>query len=150
VSIKFSDDQGQTWSSEIALAPAPPPTGTKRWWPVVSVEPGGNVDVVYYDSQETVIGTSCNRGRRVGPAVSLVDTFWVQSTDGGATFASPVKVSTATSNWCTTVSNIVPNFGDYIGSFSGGNHVFPAWADGRNGVPDVFTAPILGTGQSGK
>ena len=147
VFVKFSDDQGQTWSSETPLAPTPPPTGVKRWWPAVSVEPGGNVDVVYYESQETSIGTSCNRGRRQGPAVSLVDTFWVQSTDGGTTLASPTKVSTATSNWCTTVSNIVPNFGDYIGSFSGGNHLFPAWADGRNGVPDVFTAAILGSGK---
>ncbi len=147
VFVKFSDDQGQTWSAEVPLAATPPPTGIKRWWPVVSVEPGGNVDVVYYESQEKSIGTTCNRGGRIGPAVSLVDTFWAQSTNGGTSFASPIKVSTATSNWCTTVSNITPNFGDYIGSFSGGNHVFPAWADGRNGVPDVFEAPILGAGK---
>ena len=149
VFVEFSDDQGQTWSPAIGLAPAPPSTGIKRWWPVVSVESGGNVDVVYYESQETSIGTSCNRGGRKGPAVSLVNTIWVQSIDGGSTFALPTTVSTATSNWCTTVSNITPNFGDYIGNFSGGNHLFPVWADGRNGVPDVFTAPILGAGKSG-
>ena len=151
--VTFSDDQGNTWSTPAPLAPSVPATGLKRWWPVVTVEPGGNVDVVYYESQETTVSPanlcSPNVGgrRRAGFANSLVDTFWVQSTDGGSTFSAPTKVTTATTNWCTTVSNITPNFGDYIGSVSGGNHVFPTWADGRNGVPDVFTAPILGAGK---
>jgi hypothetical protein len=120
---------------------------------VVTVEPGGNVDIVYHESQETTVNPanlcSPNLGgiRRAGLANSLVDTFWVQSTDGGSTFSAPTKVTTATTNWCTTVSNIRPNFGDYIGSVSGGNHLNPTWADGRNGVPDVFTAPILGAGK---
>jgi hypothetical protein len=150
VSVTFSDDRGATWSTPTPLAPAVPATGVKRFWPVVSVEPGGNVDVVYYESQEqpTTSNPTCNVGvgggvRRVGTANSLVNTFWVQSLDGGSTFSAPLKVSTATSNWCTTATNIRPNFGDYIGSASGGNHIFPTWADGRNGVPDTFYATIL-------
>lgn len=151
--VTFSDNQGNTWSTPAPLAPSVPATGLKRWWPVITVEPGGNVDVVYYESQETTVspanlcGPNVGGRRRAGFANSLVDTFWVQSTDGGNTFSAPTKVTTATTNWCTTVSNITPNFGDYIGSVSGGNHVFPTWADGRNGVPDVFTAPILGAGK---
>jgi hypothetical protein len=153
VYLSFSDDQGNTWSTPTALAPAVPATGLKRWWPVVTVEPGGSVDVVYYESQEVTVNPAnlCrpNVGgiRRAGFANSLVDTFWVQSTNGGKTFSPPTRVTTATTNWCTTVSNITPNFGDYIGSASGGNRVIPTWADGRNGVPDVFTAPILGAGK---
>jgi hypothetical protein len=81
---------------------------------------------------------------RVGSANSLVDTFRVQSADGGNIFSAPVKVTTVTSNWCTTVSDIFPNFGDYIGGASGANHAFPIWADGRNGIPDTFFAPIKG------
>ena len=118
----------------------------------MTVESGGNVDVVYYESQETPVAsnpfctiTVATGLRRRGSANSLVDTFWTQSTNGGSTFGAPVKVSTATTNWCTTASNIRPNFGDYIGSVSGGNRTIPAWADGRGGVPDVFTAPILGS-----
>lgn len=150
VFLIHSDDQGNTWSTPIALAPSVPATGVKRWWPVVTVEPGGNVDVVYYESQETTVTPAnlCSPRvgalRRAGFANSLVDTFWVQSTDAGNTFSAPTRVTTATTNWCTTVSNITPNFGDYIGSVSGGNRLNPSWADGRNGVPDVFTAPILG------
>jgi len=86
--------------------------------------------------------------RRRGAANSLVDTFWVQSTDGGESFSKPMLVTSATSNWCTAVSNIRPNFGDYIGSVSGGNQIIPVWHDGRNGVPDVFAAPILGAGKT--
>jgi len=155
VFVKFSDDLGLTWSSAVPVAPAPPSTGLKRWWPVVTIEPGGNVDVIYYESNEipTASNPTCNIGlggvlRRRGTANSLVDTFWAQSTTGGASFNAPVKVTTATSNWCTVASNIRPNFGDYIGSASGGNLVLPTWADGRNGVPDTFFAQILGAGKS--
>lgn len=157
VFIKYSDDQGLTWSSAVPVAPGPPATGLKRFWPVVSVEPGGNVDVVYYESQEGPVDASpfctINVGgtlRRRGSANSLVDPFWAQSTNGGAIFRTPLRVSTATTNWCTTVSNIRPNFGDYIGSFSGGNRTPALWADGRNGVPDVFFAHILGAGRSSR
>lgn len=160
VYVTHSDDQGLTWSTPVPAAPAPPGTGVKRFWPVVTVEPGGNVDVIYYESQEVQATSSptdveCrprvqggSRQRRAGFVSSLVNTFWAQSKDGGATFVSPVLVSTATSNWCTAVSNIRPNFGDYIGSAAGGNRVFPFWADGRNGVPDAFSANILGAGKS--
>jgi hypothetical protein len=157
--VSFSDDRGSTWSTPTRIAPAVPANGVKRMWPVPTVEPGGNVDIIYYESQETptssnpecVVDLSFFGASfftfRVGPRNSLVDTFWVQSTDGGLTFSAPVKVSTATSNWCTTATDLIPNFGDYISSFSIGNHVFATWADGRNGVPDTFHAVILGSGK---
>ncbi len=155
VFVKHSDDQGATWSAALPLAAAPPATGLKRWWPVVSVEPGGNVGVVYYESRETTVasGSFCvvNVGgglRRRGAAHSLVDTFWARSIDGGVTFEAPIGLSTATTDWCTTVSNIRPNFGDYIGSYSGGDRVLATWADGRNGVPDTFFAAGLGAGKA--
>ncbi|HKW75733.1 MAG TPA: hypothetical protein VJN64_09430 [Terriglobales bacterium] len=155
VFLKFSDDQGQTWSNAIALAPAPPATGVKRWWPVVNVEPSGNVDVIFNQSLEQPVasGALCtiNVGggiRRQGTAHSLVDIYWVQSTNGGSAFGSPVKASSATNDWCTAASNITPNFGDYIGSFSGGNRVFAAWGDSRSGAVDVEAVPILGAGKS--
>ncbi len=150
--ISFSDDQGLTWSTPTPLATPVPPTGVKRMWPVPSVEPGGTVDVVYYQSQEapTPLNPECVENLdftnffRVGPANSLVDTFRVQSVTGGKTFSAPVKVTTATSNWCTTATDVVPNFGDYIGGASGANSALPIWADGRNGIPDTFFAPVKG------
>lgn len=155
VFLKYSDDQGQTWSSAIALAATPAATGVKRFWPVVTVEPSGAVDVAYNESLEQTVtsGALCtiNVGgglRRQGPAHSLVDTYWVQSVNGGSTFGSRLKVSSATTDWCTSASNIRPNFGDYIGSFSGGNRAIPAWGDGRSGAVDVESAPVLAAGKS--
>jgi hypothetical protein len=152
VYITHSDDRGATWSTPVALAS--PPTGTmKRWWPVVKVEPGGNVDVIYLQSPETSTGSQCimpldDGAVRVGPASSLVDTYWVQSTNFGSSFRAPTRVSSATSNWCSAVSDVFPNFGDYISGFATGNHVYAVWGDGRNGVPDTFDAVILGAGKS--
>ncbi len=156
--VAFSDDGGLTWNTPQPVAPAPPATGTKRIWPVVSVEPGGRVNVVYYESQDRHTSADpnaieCNVSlggglRRVGTASSRVDTFSAQSDDGGASFSTPLKVTSATTNWCTAVSNIRPNFGDYIGSTSGGNRAMAAWADGRNGVPDAFYATVFGHAKS--
>ena len=153
--ISHSDDKGQTWSTPVGIAPTPPASGVKRFWPVVTVEPGGNVDVVFYQSQEAPTSSNpfcsirfSSSLRRRGTANSLVNTFWAQSLDGGNTFPTLLQVTTATSNWCTAVSNVTPNFGDYIGSAAGGNHVFPVWADGRNGVPDTFYATLQGAGKS--
>ncbi len=154
--LSFSDDHGATWSTPKAIAPSVPSTGVKRWWPTVSVEPGGNVDIVYYESLEAGLTPSstdieCNRSlqggrRRAGTAVSLVDTFWARSSDGGQTFKPPVRVSDVSTNWCQVVSNIIPNMGDYIFGVSGANTVLPVWADGRAGVPDTFYATGLGAG----
>jgi hypothetical protein len=159
VFVSLSDDKGLTWTPGGTVAPAPPATGVKRWWPVVNVEPSGTVDVVYYESQETttVSNPFCTIRvggglRRRGTANSLVNTFWAQSLDGGNTFQGapsfPMQMSTATSNWCTAASNIRPNFGDYIGATFGGNKVLATWGDGRNGVPDTFYATGLGAGKS--
>lgn len=149
--ISFSDDRGLTWSAPTPIAPPVPADGVKRMWPVPSVEPGGRVNVIYYESQETSGGNpECiediefTNVFRVGPANSLVDTLWVQSNDGGSTFGTPLRVTTTTSNWCTTASDIFPNFGDYIGAASGADRVFPVWADGRNGIVDTFFAPVKG------
>ncbi len=154
----FSDDQGQTWSTPAPLGGPVLPTTVKRWWPTVSVEPGGVVNVVYYEEHEQQVTPNptdieCNVSiggglRRKGTLSSLVDTFWVRSLDGGQTWEAPIRVTTATTNWCTVVSNVRPNMGDYIGSTSGGNRVLATWADGRNGVPDTFFAAGLGAGKS--
>jgi hypothetical protein len=85
---------------------------------------------------------------RRGTASSLVDTWWVQSHDGGATFGAPVRVSSQTSNWCLAayqgVGGLYSNFGDYLGVDTGGNRTFALWPDGRNGFSDVFFAEVKG------
>jgi hypothetical protein len=151
VFITFSDDVGLTWSSPTPLAAEPPPTGLKRWWPVVTADSHGTVAVVYYESQEVTVQTNpiCtvkfNRTgtlRRMGQANSLVNTYVAISEDGGLSFGTPVRVSTATSNWCTSQWNVFPNFGDYIGSVRAQDQVLATWADSRNGPVDTFFSPV--------
>jgi hypothetical protein len=151
VLVKYSDDLGLTWSAAIPVAPTPPPAGLKRWWPVVTGDPSGVVEVVYYESQEASVpaNPTCtirfNRAgtrRRQGPANSLVNTFIATSQDGGLSFDPPVRVSTATSNWCTSRWDAFPNFGDYIGSVRALDRVLATWADSRNGPVDTFFAPV--------
>jgi hypothetical protein len=141
--LTFSDDRGVTWSDPTPITPPVPATRVKHLWPVVSVEPSGAVDVTYYESQEVPVsdgsrctvrvgGTTNSPLYRTGFAHSLVNTFWVQSLDGGMTFTAPVSLSSATSDWCATFSNVTPNYGDYIGSVSIAGKVLATWADGRN------------------
>ncbi|MBI4171987.1 MAG: hypothetical protein HY511_04440 [Actinobacteria bacterium] len=158
--VSYSDDKGLTWSTPTAIAPAVPATGVKRLWPDVMVEPGGNVSVIYYESLEQQATASptdieCRPAlggglRRAGVVSSLVDTYWVRSHDGGATWLAPIKLSGATSNWCTALFNIRPNFGDYIGGTATANGLIASWADSSGGaVPvDTFVAAGAGAGKA--
>lgn len=155
--ITYSDDHGATWSAPKELAPPVPPTGVKRFWPTVSVRPGGDVDVVFMESQEKQAtpdptDIECNMptgvGRRIGLVSSLVDAYWVQSRDGGDTFSEPLRISEQTTNWCTTFyvfsNGVFSNLGDYIGTASVGNRTYALFPDGRNGFSDVFFTEIKG------
>ncbi len=128
VYLRSSDDGGASWSAPTLVAGG----GDEliQFWPVVSCnQSDGTVDITYYESDESVPG-------------SLVDVFYAGSSDGGATFSAPLRVTEVSTNWGATATNIRPNFGDYIGHVSKSNRVMVTWADGRNGVPDVFYATI--------
>jgi hypothetical protein len=157
--LMYSDNQGRSWSTPAAIAPALPATGVKRIWPTATVRPSGDVDVVYLESRETQVtpdptDVECNvqigNGLfRQGPLSSLVNTYWIQSHDGGATFSPPLRVSSVTSNWCkaafTFTGALYSNFGDYIAAESTDNRTFTAWPDERNGFSDVYFATVKGT-----
>jgi hypothetical protein len=85
---------------------------------------------------------------RSGPLSSRINTFWIQSHDGGATFSPPVRVSDRATNWCRTFyifsGAVFSNIGDYIDTVSVGNRTLITWPDGRNGFSDVFFAEVKG------
>ena len=150
--LAFSDDRGETWSEPLLVTGEG--GGKIQFWPTVSIQPSGNVDITYYESEEKDLDPEDNEecvvygaGRvpppiRVSAVSSMVDLYYTQSTDGGATFHPPIRVSNVTTNWCDTISDIAPNFGDYNTAVSGGNRLYTTWADGRNAVPDVFFSKI--------
>ncbi len=152
--LKFSDNGGATWQGPVNVNP--PSDGKKDFWPVVSVDQNGNVDVVYVSSDEANVTAPTSdiecipAAKQAGGGISqngtrssIVDIFWAQSLDGGATFQAPMKVTEVSSNWCKARSNIRPAFGDYIDGDSFGNRVFVSWADGRlpAPAPDTLAPP---------
>jgi hypothetical protein len=133
--------------------------GKIQFWPTVSVQPSGNVDITYYESVEADLDPSNDeecvvaRGPGGSPPFrksrvsSLVDLFYVRSKDGGVRFRSPIRVTGETTNWCEAFSNLIPNFGDYNTAVSAEDRLYATWADGRNGIPEVFFAEILTAGK---
>jgi hypothetical protein len=158
--LSTSDSHGLSWSTPALINPTAG-DGKIQFWPVVSVGTRGEVNVVYYQSQEVHLSSDplaidCTVSVGGGLArrslrASLVDTFFQQSLDGGKTFQAPIRVSTVTSNWCQSTVNIRPNFGDYITAVTVGDTAFAVWADDRNTITinstprhivDVFYATI--------
>jgi hypothetical protein len=118
--------------------------GLIQFWPTISVGPAGVVDVTWSESFEPN-GTGF---QGAGAGTSLVDIYWARSTDGGESFGAPVRITEVTTDWAATASDLVPNFGDYNDAVTFGQRLLTTWADGRNGVPDVFFARAKGTGGS--
>lgn len=148
VYLTSSDDRGDTWRRAIAVAPPPPASGVKRFWPVVAVDQIGVVDVAYVESlerpsaQNATCTVALENGRsRVGSANSLVSVWWARSANGGATFAAPAQLSTAPSNWCTAASNMRPNFGGGPSLAAVAGRLLVLWSDGRGGLPEIELAP---------
>jgi hypothetical protein len=97
VQVAASHDGGSTWTVTTPHETADAGT-VDRWHPALSVGPNGVVHVVYYDTRRSA-------GR------SAVDLFYAYSTDGGATWSSPQRVTSVLS------PNISDGFefGDYNG-----------------------------------
>jgi hypothetical protein len=123
---------GFSWSAPVRVNDDPT---DYQFWPAVAVEPGGNVDVIWYD-------------RRLDPGTAITNTFWSQSTDNGATFRPNVRVSDVGSDWAAAAADATPNFGDYIDVAAGGNRAYGTWGDGRLGDPDVFFSELRGIGKA--
>lgn len=155
VYLAWSDNQGHFWHTAVPLGPPVPRTGVKRFYPTPAIRADGTVDVVYFESRETAVGRRAACPVPLGSGMwrnadvrSLVDVWWVRSSDGGATFGPPVRVTSVTSDWCDVVFEsagfFFPNFGDYLGIAGGRDHTSLVWTDGRNGVPDVYFTTLGG------
>jgi hypothetical protein len=125
--ISHSEDGGETWSEPIAMNTDD--SNAPHWWPSVSVDGTGNVNVIFLD-------------RRNNPGTGYTDLFFAQSTDGGNTFDN-FRVTDVTSSWEGIRHD--PGFtyvGDYIRAISVGTTVYATWVDPRNGDPDIYFSRI--------
>lgn len=152
VYVKFSDDQGRTWSRPRALHR--PADGRQQIWPIVSVNDAGGVDATWYEMRDVNLtpdpadiecsvrtgGPLDNPTLRQSTLTTFSDVYAASSRDGGRTWGRPRRLTERSTNWCaaTPIDSIIPNFGDYNTNVSTGrDELHTVWADGRNaGIVD--------------
>ena len=93
-------------------------------------ETDGTLMVIYYDT----VGDS---GRQ------RTDVWYQSSANDGATWATPVRVTTAMTDETTSGGNAGNEYGDYNGLSGYAGRFFPSWTDRRGGGrEEIWTAPI--------
>ena len=125
VFVARSTDGGANWGTPVRMNDDA--ALFDNWLPEVAVGRDGYPYAMWFDFRNDA---SCG---------ARSDIYTSRSTDGGATWAANPLVTSASTNWTTTLTNIIPNQGDYKGLYSGGKLGY-AWADGRLGDVDVFSA----------
>ncbi len=119
--IVTSADGGDSWSSPMLINDDTPGL---HFYPTVSVDSLGRVNVFFYD-------------RRENPGTPITNLYFAQSNDGGASFNPNIRVTDTPALW-TNGTEGAPNYGDYINSVSVGTKACVAYADGRDGDPDAY------------
>lgn len=115
ISLRFSDNQGATWSTPLTVSI---PNGRQNWFPWIAVDDtNGDIFITYYSLDEAT-GFNTN-------------TYVASSNDGGATFINQ-RVSDV-----NHVTAPIAEFGggyagDYIGITANSGRAFASWMDNRS------------------
>ncbi|MDX2429238.1 MAG: proprotein convertase P-domain-containing protein [Xanthomonadales bacterium] len=118
INVARSSDGGVTWSVSNPH-PMDDTLTVDRFNQWIKVDETGNVHVVYYDTRHSVDRTG-------------VDLYYNSSVDGGATWGTPQRISSATSANLTDGQE----WGDYNGLSVFSTRTLPGWTDNRAGPPD--------------
>jgi hypothetical protein len=135
--VAHSMDGGMTWGSRVRVNDDPAGEANDQFNQWLAVDPiDGSVSVSFYDT-------------RHDPTHVSTDVFYARSTDGGKTFGTNVKVTTATTNEAVSGADFGNQYGDYEGIAAFDGVVHPVWTDRRASVAsvpgldeEVFTATI--------
>ena len=135
VFARRSEDGGTTWAAPQRLNDDPVGDGKNQYLPVVRVAPNGRVDAVFED-------------RRNDPNNVSNDVYYTWSDDGGVTWSTNVRLSSAGSD--STIGVRYPivsaqglvDFGSHPALLSNSTGIIAAWTDTRNAQPgeqqDIF------------
>ncbi len=141
VMVTKSTNGGLTWSTPVVAGNV---TGRSAFFASVAADPNNKVNVAFLAMDDVSAGTA------PGPGVVHYDAYLTRSTDGGATFSSPLLISTATSDpdGSSTNSLRAQFLGDYITAVADASHVYAVSTDSRNAAScaavDAFRAGTAG------
>jgi hypothetical protein len=146
-SVYFSSsfDTGKTFSKPIRVS-APTPDDHYEVFPVVSVSPGGVIDVAWFDTQDTRSAPASHTFNDNADHATFEE-HYAYSLDGGKTWSKEVSVRDAGDRgWDPALSHHQDGkifFGDYADIDSSWQAAHPVWPDTRDGKSvKVYTATI--------
>ncbi len=119
---------GVDWTQLGTVADVP---GRNAFFPAVSISPRGLVAVSF----DALTAPPASDPWQTG--IQVYDNYFVESSDGGASFTAPIRVSTASSNPdASSYNNLMEQFlGDYIGIVAGSKAAYMVWTDARAATP---------------
>jgi hypothetical protein len=141
VLVTKSTNDGLTWSAPVVAGDV---RSRSAFFASVTTDPSGKVDVAFLALDDVPTGSA------PGAGVVHYDAYLTQSSNGGASFSSPLLMSTAPSDpdGSSTNSLAAQFLGDYITVVADASHVYAVWTDSRNATPcaavDAFRAGTAG------
>lgn len=119
IAVSISHDDGRTWSSRVETGRIAGSLDHSEHAPQLAVSPGGQIGIAYYDT---------------GPDASE-NLYVITSSDGGATYSAPQRISTQSSNNNIFTAGF-PVADETAGLVPTGTGFDVAWADSRRGNID--------------
>lgn len=121
--LRYSTDQGATWSAQTRINDNADPTSSDQWFPEIYCDrTTGTLYIHWYDD-------------RNNPSAFGVDVYATYTTDGGSTFAPNQRLTNQTFLYpnpgCSPNSNCYR--GDYTSITGNSAAAFSVWGDHRNG-----------------
>lgn len=132
-----STDGGVTWTAPTVIPNAS--QGTDQFFPWMEVDRNGRIHVMYMEA-----GSNNTDGSRD----AFCDNFYTYSDNGGASWATPIKLNTTQYNARNDGLNRSQDFiGDYLGHAVSGNRAYPCYMISKvgstGGDTDIFTNRIV-------
>ncbi|MCK5453118.1 MAG: T9SS type A sorting domain-containing protein, partial [Calditrichia bacterium] len=125
--LNRSSDGGLNWSEGIRVNQDALNNGRIQYFPAITVDSGGGINVIYYDDR-TTSSDSCGL-------------FLSRSTDGGDSWQD-VEISDHYFK-PAPIGGLAQGYqGDNIDITVAGNTLWPVWMDNSSGIYQIWTAPI--------
>ncbi|MFG0251643.1 MAG: hypothetical protein ACF8NJ_02075 [Phycisphaerales bacterium JB038] len=119
-----SEDRGDTWADPpVRINDDPPHPDAWQWFAAMSVAPNGRIDVVWYDTRNSLQTNIC-------------ELYYAYSTDAGASWSTNIAVSPPFDSWVGWPNQ--NKIGDYIQCHSDRTGVDVIYAATFNGEQDVY------------